>query len=891
MKIGFRTPCIAVGTKRHLTPSSTMKTDSPSVTNPTVSPPTSRASLKVLKILQCTNFGGMEQVAYRLLEGLSTNKKCDFRIATPRPFGPGKKSVTAIDPEAWDFVYRGRFGWRSFPTFKKHVAKLAEEADSAWVTGTCVSSLAAIRKLQGRKVLSHHFHHFEKRLSRAEWYGFYNLLCRNLDTITYPTDFTRNEAISIAPWIREKSHVVRYGYTPRYANEEERLRLQRLAREELNLPREAFIVGNAGWLIQRKRFDVFLHTAQRIAESNPAAYFVICGGGPMEAQLKTLAASLGLTDRVHFTGWISDLTPYYQAWDVCLFNSDFDTLPCASMEPATHGCLVVGSLLYGGLSEFYRTGENGVLLNEHDPQRLASHIEALIKSPSMSLEFRQAAIEKLKSEYSMEKSLEFYRHALEGSLSIGGAGDERTKAETERNTNYPVPHSYSPRKERARVPPPGGKKVLVIWGNWGPYHYARFRAFREAGEHAGYEVEGLELFPSSGHYAWEVSEKEEGVHHLDIGPMESNFYPWRMTRLAVPKIFSLRPTVVFVPSYWHWSLYLNLASRLRGSRIVMMNESHGGTEKAAGWRRIVKKKIVRSFHAGLVGGTPHKRHYSALGLDSSRIFTGYDAIDNEYFAGTSKKARARAEQHRHELDLPPRYFLSLGRMVEKKNLSCLIEGYARFRASNPGATQQLVFVGSGEEETRLRELCQTLGLDIKEPRQTQKRFRPASSENFQRSPQTASLATSPLSEAVVETKPVVHFHGFRQIQENPAFYALADAFILPSRMEEWGLVVNEAMACGLPVIVSRNAGCAEDLVAHQRNGFLFDPDSSSELALHLEYLTRNPKQAEAMGRNSVERIRKWGCHTFAKNAILAAKAAEWIRSLNENDQVRKADAL
>lgn len=387
------------------------------VTLPSITPsprPAQRRALDVLKILQCTNLGGMEQVTYGLLEGLSGRENCRFRFVTPRPFGPGKDRLTAVDSGASDFVYRGKFGWRSFAPFKERVASLASETEAAWVTGTGAAALAAIRKLPLRKVLSHHYHHFEKATSRFQWYSFYHLLCRGLDAVTYPTNFTRNEAISIAPWLKEKSHVVRHGYATHYRSEEERLELQRRARHNLNLPEDAFVVGNAGWLVQRKRFDVFLHTAQQVAEKNPAAYFVICGGGELETELKELARSLGIADRVRFTGWISDLVPYYQAWDVCLFNSDFDTLPCASIEPATHGCVFVGSLLYGGLGEFYQTGQNGILLREHDPRRLASELAALAKSPRMATEFRQASTEKLKAEYSVQQALDFYRHTLEG---------------------------------------------------------------------------------------------------------------------------------------------------------------------------------------------------------------------------------------------------------------------------------------------------------------------------------------------------------------------------------------------------------------------------------------------------------------------------------------------
>ena len=77
----------------------------------------------------------------------------------------------------------------------------------------------------------------------------------------------------------------------------------------------------------------------------------------------------------------------------------------------------------------------------------------------------------------------------------------------------------------------------------------------------------------------------------------------------------------------------------------------------------------------------------------------------------------------------------------------------------------------------------------------------------------------------------VHLPGFKQYQELPVYYALARAFVHPSTTEQWGLVVNEAIASGLPVIVSERCGCVPELV--QDNGFTFDPFDEHELASQL----------------------------------------------------------
>ena len=151
----------------------------------------------------------------------------------------------------------------------------------------------------------------------------------------------------------------------------------------------------------------------------------------------------------------------------------------------------------------------------------------------------------------------------------------------------------------------------------------------------------------------------------------------------------------------------------------------------------------------------------------------------------------------------------------------------------------------------------------------------------------------------------MHFYGFRQIEENPLFYALADAFILPSLWEEWGLVVNEAMASGLPVVVSETVGCAEDLLkpgsprvpinlsAHQsarltrlagrirQNGFVFNPNSVESLADVLIFLEEDSMIRQYMGKASGELVREFSCENFARNALLAAQAAFGPRANHE----------
>ncbi|MEM0966357.1 MAG: glycosyltransferase family 4 protein [Verrucomicrobiota bacterium] len=280
----------------------------------------------------------------------------------------------------------------------------------------------------------------------------------------------------------------------------------------------------------------------------------------------------------------------------------------------------------------------------------------------------------------------------------------------------------------------------------------------------------------------------------------------------------------------------------------MMNESHAGTEKAKGWKKQIKRMLVRRFDAALVGGKPHKEHFSAFGIPPDKIFTGYDAISNRTFSSGATEAKENAKNRRAELKLPPRYFLSLGRMVRKKNLQTLVSAYALFCQSTE-APVALCFVGSGETESALQSQAQSLGLRVHEGESLDEQTR-------------LELGSGD-----------VCFYGFRQISENPFFYGLAEAFILPSTKEEWGLVVNEAMASGLPVLVANGVGCAMDLVDHEVNGYLFNPMDAETLSGFLVDIATNTEKRAAMGKASERIIADWDVDNFARNAIKAVNAA------------------
>ena len=137
------------------------------------------------------------------------------------------------------------------------------------------------------------------------------------------------------------------------------------------------------------------------------------------------------------------------------------------------------------------------------------------------------------------------------------------------------------------------------------------------------------------------------------------------------------------------------------------------------------------------------------------------------------------------------------------------------------------------------------------------------------------------SSALLACDDCVHLPGFQQYKILPVFYGLAEVFVHASKTEQWGLVVNEAMASGLPVIVSNRCGCVSDLVREGYNGFVFDPYDAEQLArLMLRVSEMEAEERRRMGDASRQNHCRLGTERFARGlreAIACAMSAAPVR--------------
>jgi len=353
--------------------------------------------------------------------------------------------------------------------------------------------------------------------------------------------------------------------------------------------------------------------------------------------------------------------------------------------------------------------------------------------------------------------------------------------------------------------------LAIHFARLGPYHLARLRSACEVLAPLGWRVVALEIAGADATYEWEREsgggEQWERVTVFPDGVFEK-IPAGEMKRGIVRALDRLRPDAVAIAGWGTVDARVCLDwCKKNDAKAIVMSETRAADGRRVWWKEWVKSRIVRRFDAALCGGESHKRYLVQLGMPEERIACGYNVVDNDFF-------KSRTADCGTWIDGP--YFLASNRFVERKNLGRLLEGYKifqdsvfRLQGAEKTGVWPLVLLGDGELRGELIARCVELGLEVAEP------------ENLKLN--SYKLKTPTGGGCVV-------FAGFRQIGELPSFYAGAGAFVHPALEEPWGLVINEAMASGLPVLSSRNVGAAEELVVEGETGFLFDPGDVNSIA-------------------------------------------------------------
>ncbi len=372
-------------------------------------------------------------------------------------------------------------------------------------------------------------------------------------------------------------------------------------------------------------------------------------------------------------------------------------------------------------------------------------------------------------------------------------------------------------------------RLVVLFNNLGPYHIARLAVVAKR-----CELLAVEQYSTSAGHAWDpiawVPFRRETLFRKLSGerPVSGS----AIHRAVYEALTDFGPEAIAVPG-WATALATSAVAWAHAHRVpvVLMSDSQEIDFDRTALLEWVKRRYVSNCDGAIVGGTPHRDYLVKLGMNPSRIRLGCDVVDNHHFRCGAAHARENAAAFRKHMGLPARYFLTVARFIEEKNLPRLLQAFAEFlaRTANDRIDAEpwhLLILGDGDLRRRLELQLSSLGL----------------------------------AERVL-------LPGFRQYPELPIWYGLAEAFVLASVRDTWGLVVNEAMASGLPVLVSNRCGCAADLVSPGVNGYTFDPTDVGGLAGLMARIAEQATRRRTMGDASALLIDTWSPTVFADNLV------------------------
>ena len=264
-----------------------------------------------------------------------------------------------------------------------------------------------------------------------------------------------------------------------------------------------------------------------------------------------------------------------------------------------------------------------------------------------------------------------------------------------------------------------------------------------------------------------------------------------------------------------------MAAKATGMPIMMRGDTHLGLRRNGRFKSALRRPLMGTLYSLcdrlLAIGSANADFYRAMGVPDHKIRLVPFSVDNDRFMNAADlSADEKAEiRSRYNVPLDRPLVLYAAKFVTEKRPDQLLEAVQRLNAvSNRPCT--LLMAGSGELEPKLRAICVERSLDN------------------------------------------VVFCGFVNQSELPRLYAASDVFVLTSEQESWGLSVNEAMCAGLPIVVSREAGCVADLVHEGINGYTPAAGDIEGFARSLQHLIEDDELRQRQGRASVTLIGQWG---------------------------------
>ena len=377
------------------------------------------------------------------------------------------------------------------------------------------------------------------------------------------------------------------------------------------------------------------------------------------------------------------------------------------------------------------------------------------------------------------------------------------------------------------------KKILLITNIPNPYRVPLFNVLKEQMMNEQFHLKVV--FASAGYNRryFKLSSNDFNFDHVILnGASISSSKDSEKTYFLYKGLWKLlrseRPNKIIVSGFSSATMMVFLWRILTGTKYIIWSGSIEKENRNSTILRTLQRKFLCSLaSAFVVYGSKAKEYLQKYGAKENKIAVAINTVDTDFFH--TETARLRNENKKID---SPITFTYLGYLVPRKNVMLLLETIKIVSKSRTNF--QLDIIGEGSSKADLEKYVQ---------------------EN--------------------ELSSIIKFHGFKQKEELPAFFAKSNALLFQTDFDIWGLVLNEAMAAGIPCLSSINAGATFDLIQNGVNGYAVDFNDKNAIATKIISIIDSPELAMKMGEQAAAFIRTNATLTISsKGFINALRLAE-----------------
>jgi L-malate glycosyltransferase len=349
------------------------------------------------------------------------------------------------------------------------------------------------------------------------------------------------------------------------------------------------------------------------------------------------------------------------------------------------------------------------------------------------------------------------------------------------------------------------KKIVFIWDKYAPYHLDRIESVQNL-LGTTHDILAIQRTSHNETYAWDEVKEGRNFPLMTLHPKTNKAPPLKTLITQCRILLKQDVNYIFTCQYERPSTFFTaIICRLFGKQVFVMNDSKLDDKQRFLYREIGKSFLYLPYNGALTAGQRSAEYLYFLGFGNRPISLGYNTISIDRVRRNSE-----IEPAPNGIPFSKRHFTVVSRFVPKKNLLMLIDAYAQYRLMAGEDSRELHLCGSGPDEAKIRARIGELKLNG------------------------------------------IIFHGFQQEKEVAKLLSSSLSLLIPSFEEQWGLVINEALAMGLPIICGDSVGARDALVKSAINGFAIEPDNPEGMARFMLNLSESEIEWKRMSQASID---------------------------------------